>query len=152
VKVSDRLYITDIVKNRHKAMLADLVRWEGGIKDDKVWVYSDRSKRKEMGSSAWVKIGGEEIVAEELGMRVAADGSIVQMEIRAMTIAVKDMVQYGKRNLNEFTYSVLGILTIDKMRLEECSTRLWDMWADIVTGSWHWTLVQGTQRQEGPKR
>jgi len=21
-----------------------------------------------------------------------------------------------------------------------------------VTGSWHWTLVQGTQRQEGPKR
>ena len=22
----------------------------------------------------------------------------------------------------------------------------------FVTGSWHWTLVQGTQRQEGPKR
>ena len=21
-----------------------------------------------------------------------------------------------------------------------------------VTGSWHWTLVQGTQREEGPKR
>ena len=24
--------------------------------------------------------------------------------------------------------------------------------AETVTGSWHWTLVQGTQRQEGPKR
>ena len=22
----------------------------------------------------------------------------------------------------------------------------------LVTGSWHWTLVQGTQLQEGPKR
>jgi len=28
-----------------------------------------------------------------------------------------------------------------------------DAWAALsVTGSWHWTLVQGTQRQEGPKR
>jgi len=25
-------------------------------------------------------------------------------------------------------------------------------WKLLVTGSWHWTLVQGTQRQEGPKR
>ena len=25
-------------------------------------------------------------------------------------------------------------------------------WMVTVTGSWHWTLVQGTQRQEGPKR
>jgi len=30
-----------------------------------------------MGLSAWVQMGGEEIVAEELGMRVPADWSIV---------------------------------------------------------------------------
>ena len=30
--------------------------------------------------------------------------------------------------------------------------RVVNMEKHIVTGSWHWTLVQGTQLQEGPKR
>jgi len=46
------------------------------------------------------------------------------MEICAMTIPVKDLVQWGKSNLHLLTYSVLGILTIDDMRPERCSTQL----------------------------
>ena len=42
----------------------------------------------------------------------------------------------------------------DTSPLSESSSGLSDFahGSEIVTGSWHWTLVQGTQRQEGPKR
>jgi len=50
----------------------------------------------------------------------------------------------GERYFITFTDETTGRVSINLLHSKDQAL--------AVTGSWHWTLVQGTQRQEGPKR
>ena len=53
--------------------------------------------------------------------------------------AYPEVTQWQGKEMRNLGRCILGVLA---MALRQPG----------VTGSWHWTLVQGTQRQEGPKR
>jgi len=134
--ISDRPIgrVPDIIidPNRTRAKEADSKRWDEGLPQDELWVYTDGSKSKGMGAIGWVKMGGEECVEEELGARVPESWSIVKMEICAIAMALRDMKRWNKDKIKVFTDSASALSMIRNMEQEGDSSPLWHMMAGVL--------------------
>jgi len=115
-----------IAHTKEAAIKEHAERWEDGPGQE-VWVYSDGSKRKDEVAMAWVKMGGEEMVEEELGMRVPGDWSILKAEVAGIGMALRDMRRWGGRSIKVFSDSASGLKMIRDMEKEGNSASLWDM-------------------------
>lgn len=74
-----------------------------------------------------MKMGGEEMVEEELGMRVPGEWSILKAEVAGIGMALKDMRRWGGRSIKVFSDSASGLKRIQDMEREGESASLWDM-------------------------
>src|ERR1700712_2233485 len=114
-----------IEKNKDKAIEKHAKDWENK-REDELWVYTDGSKKGKEASISWVLMGGEELVEERRGMKVAAEWSITKVEICAIGVALRDMRRWGKDKIRIFTDSMSGVMIIRNMKEEGDTAPLWD--------------------------
>jgi len=115
-----------IAHTKEAAIREHAERWEEGPGQE-VWVYSDGSKRNVEVATAWVKMGGDEMVEEELGMRVPGEWSILKAEVVGIGMALRDMRRWEGRSIKVFSDSASGLKMIQDMEREGESASLWDM-------------------------
>ena len=112
-----------IAHSKEAAMKEHEARWQEGPGQD-IWIYSDGSKRDAEVAMAWVKMGGNEMVEEELGMRLPGEWSILKAEVAGIGMALRDMRRWGGESIKVFSDSASGLKTIQDMEKEGDSASL----------------------------
>jgi len=130
IMVWDKVMITKpvfvLIEDKQKAKKLHDKRWKNGLGDSGVAVYTDRSKSEGEVSMSWVRMGGEEMVEEELGVRVPESWNILKAELGGIRMAVRDMRRHGGKKLTVFSDSLVGLRMIKEMESEGESASLWD--------------------------
>ena len=88
---------------------------------------------------AWVKMGGEELVEESVGMRASGEWSIVKGEMAGICMALSDMRRKRVNTIIVFSDCAVALSMIENMESEGVGEGVWESMVDQLN---EWEVVE----------